>query len=37
MRYSLISAALVASASAHGVVTAIKGANGVMMPGLSGK
>jgi hypothetical protein len=35
MRYSLISAALIASASAHGVVTVIKGANGVVMPGLS--
>jgi hypothetical protein len=35
MRYSFISAALIASASAHGVVTSIKGANGVVMPGLS--
>ncbi|KAI9158229.1 hypothetical protein HJFPF1_06220 [Paramyrothecium foliicola] len=35
MRCSLISAALVAGASAHGVVTSIKGANGVVMPGLS--
>lgn len=37
MRYALVSAALAATASAHGLVTRIQGANGVMMPGLSGK
>lgn len=36
MRYVLVSAALAATASAHGLVTRIQGANGVMMPGLSG-
>ena len=38
MRYtaSVAIAALVAQASAHGVVTSITGANGVVMPGLSG-
>ncbi|KAK9435665.1 cell surface protein (Mas1) [Metarhizium brunneum] len=35
MRYALVSAALAATASAHGLVTRIQGANGVMMPGLS--
>ncbi|KAM0741590.1 hypothetical protein ACQRIT_004447 [Beauveria bassiana] len=35
MRYALAYAALVSTASAHGVVTMIKGDNGVMMPGLS--
>ncbi|KAM3503858.1 hypothetical protein MY11210_008557 [Beauveria gryllotalpidicola] len=35
MRYALAYAALVSMASAHGVVTMIKGDNGVMMPGLS--
>ncbi|KZZ95391.1 hypothetical protein AAL_04622 [Moelleriella libera RCEF 2490] len=35
MRYSIVYAALVASVSAHGVVTKITGANGVEMPGLS--
>lgn len=38
MRYSLAAiAALTASVSAHGVITQIQGANGVTMPGLSGK
>ncbi|KAM3444923.1 hypothetical protein NHJ13734_000957 [Beauveria thailandica] len=35
MRYALAYAVLVSTASAHGVVTMIKGDNGVMMPGLS--
>ncbi|OAA80168.1 cell surface protein (Mas1) [Akanthomyces lecanii RCEF 1005] len=35
MRYAFAYAALVSVASAHGVVTMIKGDNGVMMPGLS--
>nr|AEO79890.1 Magas1 protein [Metarhizium acridum] len=35
MRCALVSAALAATASAHGLVTRIQGANGVMMPGLS--
>ncbi|KAK2605792.1 hypothetical protein QQS21_003745 [Conoideocrella luteorostrata] len=35
MRYAFVSAALVATASAHGLVTRIQGANGVTMPGLS--
>ncbi|KAJ3474531.1 hypothetical protein NLG97_g9803 [Lecanicillium saksenae] len=35
MRYAFAYAALVSTASAHGVVTMVKGANGVMMPGLS--
>ncbi|KAJ6782001.1 hypothetical protein PWT90_01288 [Aphanocladium album] len=35
MRYALAYAALVSTASAHGVVTMVKGDNGVMMPGLS--
>ncbi|KAK8144826.1 hypothetical protein G3M48_005257 [Beauveria asiatica] len=35
MRHALAYAALVSTASAHGVVTMIKGDNGVMMPGLS--
>jgi hypothetical protein len=38
MRYSLcFVAAIAATVSAHGVVTEIQGANGVNMPGLSGK
>ena len=38
MRYSLAAiAALSASVSAHGVITAVQGANGVTMPGLSGE
>lgn len=38
MRYSLaILAAIAAHVSAHGVITEIQGANGVNMPGLSGK
>lgn len=38
MRYSLaFVAALSASVSAHGVITEVQGANGVTMPGLSGK
>lgn len=37
MRYALVSAAFVATASAHGLVTSIEGANGVSMPGLSGQ
>lgn len=37
MRYALAYAALVSTASAHGLVTMVKGANGVMMPGLSSK
>jgi hypothetical protein len=37
MRYAFVASALVASASAHGLVTSIEGANGVSMPGLSGK
>lgn len=36
MRYAFVSSALIASASAHGVITSIEGANGVSMPGLSG-
>lgn len=35
MRYAFAYAALVSTASAHGVVTMVKGDNGVMMPGLS--
>ncbi|KAI1452474.1 hypothetical protein F4805DRAFT_447383 [Annulohypoxylon moriforme] len=36
MRYSLITASgLIAAVSGHGLVTSIKGANGVTMPGLS--
>ncbi|GAB0132431.1 hypothetical protein EsDP_00000868 [Epichloe bromicola] len=35
MRYAIVFAALAASAAAHGVVTKIQGANGVIMPGLS--
>ncbi|KEY74342.1 hypothetical protein S7711_00499 [Stachybotrys chartarum IBT 7711] len=35
MRYAFISAALVASVSAHGFVKSIEGANGVTMPGLT--
>ncbi|OAA48433.1 cell surface protein (Mas1) [Metarhizium rileyi] len=35
MRYSLLPVVLAATASAHGVVTRIQGANGVVMPGLS--
>lgn len=37
MRYAIVASALVAGASAHGLVTSIEGANGVSMPGLSGK
>lgn len=37
MKYSYILSALVASVSAHGVITEIQGANKVTMPGLSGK
>lgn len=38
MRYSLaVLAAVAAHTSAHGVITAVQGANGVTMPGLSGK
>lgn len=38
MRYSITFIAAVASTvSAHGVLTEIQGANGVNMPGLSGK
>ena len=38
MRYSFVAvAAMAAQASAHGVITAVQGANGVTMPGLSGK
>ena len=38
MRYSAVTvAALAASASAHGVITEIQGANGVNMAGLSGE
>lgn len=36
MRYALVTAALIVSAAAHGLVTSIEGANGVSMPGLSG-
>lgn len=36
MRYSFVSAALIATASGHGVITAVQGANNVTMPGLSG-
>jgi hypothetical protein len=36
MKYSYVLAALVASVSAHGVITEVQGANGVTMPGLSG-
>ncbi|GJN69727.1 hypothetical protein PLIIFM63780_000075 [Purpureocillium lilacinum] len=35
MRYAFVYSALVACVSAHGVVTSITGANGVVMPGLS--
>ena len=35
MRYAFAYAALVSVASGHGLVTMIKGDNGVMMPGLS--
>ncbi|KAG5988257.1 hypothetical protein E4U54_004716, partial [Claviceps lovelessii] len=35
MRCALVEAALAATASAHGLVTRIQGANGVVMPGLS--
>ncbi|EMD90563.1 hypothetical protein COCC4DRAFT_186731 [Bipolaris maydis ATCC 48331] len=36
MRYSIVfTAALAASVQAHGVITAVQGANGVTMPGLS--
>jgi hypothetical protein len=35
MRYTILSAALVATANAHGFVRSIQGANGVVMPGLS--
>lgn len=34
---SLVTAALVAYTSAHGMVRSIQGANGVEMPGLTGK
>ena len=38
MRYSLASiAAIAATVQAHGVITNVMGANGVTMPGLSGK
>jgi hypothetical protein len=38
MRYSIaFIAAIAASVQAHGVITEIQGANGVNMPGLSGK
>lgn len=38
MRYSILAiAAIAAQASAHGVITEVQGANGVNMPGLSGK
>lgn len=36
MRFALVSLAMAASASAHCLVTFVKGANGVKMPGLSG-
>jgi len=35
MRYSYVFSALLATVSAHGVITSIQGANGVTMPGLS--
>jgi len=35
MKYSYVFAALVATVSAHGVITEVQGANGVTMPGLS--
>jgi hypothetical protein len=37
MKYIYVLSALVASTSAHGTITQIQGANGVNMPGLSGK
>lgn len=37
MRYIFVSAALAATASAHGMIVSIQGANGVSMPGLSGE
>ncbi len=38
MRYSLaVVATIAASVQAHGVITQVQGANGVTMPGLSGK
>lgn len=35
MKYSYVFSALMATVSAHGVITAVQGANGVTMPGLS--
>lgn len=35
MQFQIVYAALMATASAHGVVRTIEGANGVSMPGLS--
>jgi len=35
MKYSYVLSALVATVSAHGVITEVQGANGVKMPGLS--
>jgi hypothetical protein len=37
MRSALVSSALAASATAHGVLRSVEGANGVSMPGLCGK
>lgn len=37
MHVSLLYAALATGASAHGVIRVIYGANGVQMPGLTGK
>lgn len=36
MRFQFVSAGLIATTAAHGVVRTIEGANGVSMPGLSG-
>jgi hypothetical protein len=37
MKYAYVLSALITYVSAHGVITQIQGANGVNMPGLSGK
>ena len=37
MRYAFAYAALAATVSGHGLITQVKGANGAIMPGLSGK
>lgn len=37
MKYSMVFVAFASYVAAHGVVTEVQGANGVNMPGLSGK